>query len=139
MRLAFLGGVILILNIACGGGGTPTQRPAGSAPAAGTARPAGTTAASPAAGGAATCTGSGGTAVTIQNFAFSPATATVAVGSTVTWTNDDSTAHTVTFDAGPNCGQLSSGATTTATFSAAGSYAYHCSIHPSMKGTVVVQ
>jgi plastocyanin len=123
--LAMLGAVLAFA--ACGGGGPATTTgPVGS--------PAGATAAT-----AVACTGSGGQAVSIQNFAFNPASVTVAAGGTVTWTNNDSTAHTVTFDSGPNCQQLSGSETKTATFSVAGSYPYHCSIHPTMKGTVVVQ
>jgi plastocyanin len=78
--------------------------------------------------------------VTIHNFAFSPASVTVAPGTTVTWTNNDSTAHTVTADSGngPKSGQLQQGQTYSFTFSQAGTYAYHCSIHPEMKATVTV-
>ena len=84
----------------------------------------------PAAGGANT--------VTIANFAFSPATLTVPVGTTVTWTNQDGSNHFVKFtDAASD--RLKKGSTYTRTFTAAGSYAYECSIHPSMTGTVVVQ
>ena len=80
----------------------------------------------------------GGTAVTIANFAFGPASANVAVNGFVTWTNNDSTTHTITFDNGPDCGSVAAGSSQTAQFATAGSYAYHCRIHPSMKGTIVV-
>jgi plastocyanin len=86
-----------------------------------------------------TCSGTGGQAISIQNFAFNPASTTVAAGGTATWTNGDSTTHTVTFDSGPECGRVDTGGTVTAAFSQAGTYPYHCSIHNSMKGTVVVQ
>jgi plastocyanin len=78
--------------------------------------------------------------VSIQNFAFSPATLNVIPGTTVTWTNNDSTAHTVTVNSGngPNSGQLQHGQTYSFTFSQAGTFAYHCNIHPQMKATVVV-
>jgi plastocyanin len=78
--------------------------------------------------------------VTIQNFAFSPASITVAPGTTVTWTNMDSTAHTVTADSGtgPNSGQLANGQTYKFTYQQTGTFAYHCSIHPQMHGTVTV-
>ena len=86
-------------------------------------------------------TGSGNTIV-IQNFAFSPATLTVPSGTTVTWTNNDSPTHTITSDAGDpvdfSSGSLAPGASYQFTFTTPGTYAYHCSIHPSMKGTVVV-
>ena len=80
----------------------------------------------------------GPAAITISNFSFTPATLTVAVGSTVTWTNTDATAHAVRFtdQDGP---QIATGASYSRTFSTAGSYTYQCSIHPYMTGTVVVQ
>ncbi len=78
--------------------------------------------------------------VTIQNFAFSPKTVTVAPGTTVMWTNKDSAAHTVTSDSGSTLasGDLSQGKSYAHTFTKAGTYAYHCAIHPYMKATVVV-
>jgi plastocyanin len=77
--------------------------------------------------------------VTIQNFAFAPVSLTVAAGTKVTWTNQDSTAHTVTADNGSFGSQhLATGTTFSETFSKAGTYAYHCSIHTSMKATIVV-
>jgi len=79
-------------------------------------------------------------AVTIQDFAFSPATITVAIGTTVTWTNEDSATHTVTSKTGLfNSGELSNGASFSYTFTAAGDYEYYCSIHPSMVGHVIVK
>lgn len=80
--------------------------------------------------------------VTISNFAFNPASITVKVGTTVTWTNQDQDAHTVSFKSGPESGKTSQplqmGDTYTHTFTTAGTVAYICSIHPFMKGTVVV-
>ena len=79
--------------------------------------------------------------VVIQNFAFSPNSLTVKVGTTVTWINQDSTTHTITSDNGAfqSSGDINSGSNYTFTFSKAGTYPYHCSIHPNMKGTIVVQ
>lgn len=78
--------------------------------------------------------------VTIQDFAFSPATITVAIGTTVTWTNEDSATHTVTSKTGLfNSGELSNGASFSNTFTAAGDYEYYCSIHTSMVGHVIVK
>jgi plastocyanin len=79
-------------------------------------------------------------AVTIQNLAFSPANITVKKGTTVTWTNKDSTAHTVTGDSsgGPKSDQLSPGQSYSFTFSQAGTFNYHCTIHTEMTGTVTV-
>ncbi len=78
--------------------------------------------------------------VTIQNFAFTPATLTVAPGTKVMWTNKDSVNHTVTSDssAWPDSGSLATGQSFTVTFSKPGTYPYHCSIHPYMKASVVV-
>jgi plastocyanin len=82
----------------------------------------------------------GGSTVTIQNFAFSPAEITVPKGTTVTWVNEDSVNHQIADDTGTvfTSESLPKGATYSFTFDMPGSYPYHCSIHPSMKGTVVV-
>jgi plastocyanin len=78
-------------------------------------------------------------AVDIAGFAFSPATVTVAVGDTVTWTNGDAVNHTATADdASFNTGTIAAGSSRSATFSTAGTFAYHCSIHPAMTATIVV-
>jgi plastocyanin len=77
-------------------------------------------------------------AVTIEGFAFSPATVTVSVGDSVTWTNNDGTAHTAT-GSGFDTGNIAGGASGSVTFQSAGSFDYACSIHPQMTGTVVVQ
>ncbi|MFE7530516.1 cupredoxin family copper-binding protein [Kitasatospora sp. NPDC057542] len=79
--------------------------------------------------------------VTIANYAFSPGTLTVSTGTTVTWTNNDTDTHTVTSSgSGPLAsGMLGQGASYSYTFTTPGTYAYICSIHPFMHGTVVVQ
>jgi plastocyanin len=78
--------------------------------------------------------------VTLSNFSFSPATLTVKAGTTITWTNKDSVTHTIISDTGAfSSGNLSNGATFSYTFANRGSFAYHCSIHPTMKGTVIVE
>ena len=74
--------------------------------------------------------------VNIDNFAFSPPVVKIAAGGSVTWTNADTTTHTVTFS--DSSQTLSHGATYTKTFATPGTYAYHCNIHPSMTGTVEV-
>lgn len=79
--------------------------------------------------------------ISIADFAFSPASVTVSVGDTVTWTNNDAgIPHTVSSDSGSELasGQLAGGASYQKTFTSAGSYAYHCDIHPSMTGLVIV-
>jgi plastocyanin len=78
-------------------------------------------------------------AVTIRNFAFSPANTTVKVGMTVVWTNADRVDHTVTANAGRfGSPAISANGTFAFTFITPGAYPYHCSIHPSMRGFVVV-
>ena len=72
-------------------------------------------------------------------YAFNPETITVATGSTVTWTNQDSdTPHTVKFPDGMS-GTLSKGASYSRTFSSPGVYTYQCGVHPYMTGKVIVQ
>ena len=75
----------------------------------------------------------------IANFAFSPNPVTIQVGDSVKWTNSDGAAHTVTADNGSfGSDSLSDGETFSHTFGQAGTFAYHCDIHPSMKGAVQV-
>jgi plastocyanin len=79
-------------------------------------------------------------AVEIKDFAFSPATLEVAVGTTVTWTNKDSVSHTIVSQTNIfQSGTMSEGDTFSYTFKDKGSFDYHCGIHPSMKGTVTVK
>lgn len=89
--------------------------------------------------GSSSTPAAGGTAVTIANFAFSPAEVTIKAGETVTWTNNDGVAHTVT-GADFDSGSLAPGKTFSHTFPTAGSFDYKCTIHPSMSpGKVTVQ
>ena len=65
---------------------------------------------------------------------------TVTVGSTVTWTNNATTAHTATSNTGAfDSGTIAIGASFRFTFQTAGTYQYHCNFHPGMAGSVVVQ
>lgn len=127
-------GAVLVLA-ACSSSGS-TVAPSAAAPSA----EASTAAGSPAAGGAA-CSQSataGQVAVTIKNFAF-PATIQAKVGDTVTFTNGDSAPHTATLDDGScSTGTISPGTSDGLTFTAPGTYAFHCKIHSSMKGTITV-
>jgi plastocyanin len=80
--------------------------------------------------------------VKIDNFSFGPATLTVPVGATVTWTNRDDIPHTVvsTDDSKTFKSKvLDTDEKFSFTFSKAGSYPYFCSIHPKMTGKVIVQ
>ncbi|OBF61528.1 amidase [Mycobacterium sp. 852002-53434_SCH5985345] len=80
-----------------------------------------------------------GNQVNIDGFAFAPATLTVPVGTTVTWTNRDEEPHTVAASDGSfHSPGMGTGATFTHTFSDAGTFDYVCSIHPMMRGSVVV-
>jgi len=77
---------------------------------------------------------------TIRQMAFAPARIEIPVGTTVTWTNDDPLAHTVTAEDGAfNSGLLNSGQTWSYTFTAPGEYPFYCIPHPFMKGVVVVR
>jgi plastocyanin len=78
-------------------------------------------------------------AVSIVDFAFQPASVEIVTGGTVTWTNTGQAPHTVTADDGSfDSGTLSPGATFSQTFATAGTFTYHCNIHPQMTATVIV-
>lgn len=74
------------------------------------------------------------------SWCFSPKPIQITVGSTVTWTNATAPTHTATSDTGAwDTGNIASGATSTAiSFPTAGTFTYHCAIHPSMTGSVIV-
>jgi plastocyanin len=79
-------------------------------------------------------------AVTIKDMAFSPATVEVAIGTTVTWTNEDSLTHTVTSRTGIfDSGSMSKGMIFSHTFNNVGDFEYFCSIHTSMVGHIIVK
>jgi plastocyanin len=85
---------------------------------------------------------SGTTEVKIDNFSFGPATLTVAVGTTVTWTNRDDIPHTVVSTDDPKTFKskvLDTDEKFSYTFAKAGTFPYFCSIHPKMTGKVEVQ
>lgn len=122
--------VLALLLAACGGTGGGLYGNGGGG--------ATTTASTPATTG--TTGGAGGAQVTLQNIQISPTTVTIKVSESVTWTNKDSFAHHLVGDKGEfDSGDMAAGATFSFAFKTAGTYAYHCSIHPEMKGTVVVQ
>ena len=132
--LALLAGALAAS--ACGGGSkekaTPTVAPKATTQAT---SPAGT----PKATQAATTPEAKGVSVEIKNFAFEPKTVTIKVGQIVTWTNQDSAAHTVVGDGGIDSGDLSKGKSYSKTFDTEGTFDYHCSIHPQMTGQVIVE
>ncbi len=77
--------------------------------------------------------------VSINNFTFNPASITIKTGTTVTWTNEDSAPHIVTSDGNFDSSALSKGETFNYTFNTAGTFNYICSLHPSMKGKIIVE
>jgi plastocyanin len=78
--------------------------------------------------------------VLIKDFRFSPAKIAVKKGTKVTWVNKDRAPHTVTANNGAfDSGVLEQGDKFTRTFKKAGKFAYHCEIHPEMKGKVSVK
>ena len=80
-----------------------------------------------------------GNNVSIVNFSFSSADIHVTPGSTVKWTNNDTAPHTVTADDNSfTSPTLNTGDTYSKTFTTAGTFSYHCNIHPMMKADVVV-
>jgi plastocyanin len=92
----------------------------------------------PGAPAAATAT-AGDPGDTISDYKFSPASLTVHVGDTVSWTNAGPSAHTATARNGSfNTGLLQKGQSGSFTFSHAGTYSYYCTVHPFMHGTIVV-
>ncbi|OLB73372.1 MAG: hypothetical protein AUI14_26370 [Actinobacteria bacterium 13_2_20CM_2_71_6] len=122
----------MLVLAGCGGTGKPTG--------------AGTTAGEPSSmpsmsmsAPAATGSATGDGAVSIQGFAFAPATITVKVGTTVIWQNADGEPHTVTArDKSFASATLNTGGTYRFTFTRPGRYEYLCTIHPFMTATVVV-
>jgi plastocyanin len=157
MRRSFLFATFILVALACYGGVafissgglaasaaprvsqeypySPAQNPVPAATAPRIATPAVmvATAASP---GPATA---GGTAIRVADFAFSPPALMIQVGESVTWTNNDSVPHTTTSDTGVwDSGPLQPGASFSQTFASAGSFTYHCMIHPFMTGSIVV-
>ena len=83
-----------------------------------------------------------GTAISMVNSGssgFSPTTLTTTVGSTVVWTNRDSTAHTTTSNSGLWNATVQPNGTFSQAFPTAGTFPYRCTLHAGMTGTVIVQ
>jgi plastocyanin len=125
--IAVLGTALAVA--ACGSG-------AGTAAPGGTTGPAATTAAAPCtepAAGEATVV-----EATVSGNTWGPVSA--GVGDVITWTNGDSVPHAVALDDG-SCamsGNIPGGGARSLVFSTAGSFPFHCSVHPSMKGTITI-
>jgi amicyanin len=77
----------------------------------------------------------------ITGYKFDPGVITVAVGTTITWTNQDDVPHTVTSTDKhfKSSGALDKGDSYSYTFTTAGTYPYYCTVHPFMTGKVIVQ
>jgi plastocyanin len=124
-RSIFMTACVILLVLACSlSGCTSPQSPVATAPA--TPAPLG-----------------GSNEIVIKNFAFSPASLTIKTGTTVTWSNQDGAVHQVASDPVTpvefTSDSLANGASYQFTFTKPGTYTYHCTIHPTMKGTIIVQ
>jgi plastocyanin len=120
----------LVAVAGCSSGNTAAPVASAAAPSAAAPSAASAAASAPAAGAAA---------VAIKDFAFNPQTIQAKVGETITWTNQDSTAHTVTLDdKSVDSGNVAPSATYSHAFTQAGTFPYHCSIHTQMTGTITV-
>ncbi len=116
--------VATLILVACGGGGTTTSPTATSQP---TATPT-------------------STIVKVQivennnKYAFDPATLTITKGTQVVWTNMSDAPHTVTSDSNAfgTTSNLNQNQTFMFTFNTAGTFTYHCNVHPYMKATITV-
>ena len=81
-------------------------------------------------------------AMALGTAAFGQNPLVIPVGTAVTWVNTDSIVHTTTSDDSPptwDSNLLSSGQSFTFTFTSAGTFPYHCNVHPVMKGTIQVE
>lgn len=81
------------------------------------------------------------TEVVIEDFSFNPPSLTVAAGTTVTFSNKDLTSHSATADDGKSfdTGLIGQNESATITFDTPGTYSYHCTPHPTMKATIIVE
>ncbi len=119
--------LLLAVTLALGGGVALAQSP----PPAPSAAPSSSSA--PAATAAATV-------VHVKNFDYAPGTVTIVAGQSVRWVQDDETPHTVTaVDKSFDSGNLDQHATWTHRFDKPGTYAYICTYHPMMRGTIIVK
>ena len=116
--------IIALSFTACSGYNSPSAPSTGPTPA-----PAGST-----------TVNIGGGASTLTTTAFGQNPLTIAVGTTISWLNDDNTTHTSAADGNQwSSGNVQPGGRFNFTFASAGRFTYHCQIHPNMVGTIVVQ
>ena len=127
LRLAVVP-ALLMFAIGCGGYSSPAPSPSPMPSPA------------PALGGASSSVTIPARAEFLGDRAYTPGNLDVTVGTSVTWTNTDSTSHTSTSDGtGWNSGTIAPGGRFSVVLQTAGTFHYHCSIHPGMVGTVVVR
>jgi len=130
--------VFVLLGAGCGTANAPTAAAPAAQPA--NAPAAAQPTAAPAAEQPSSAPSAAAATVEMWKFAFDPATVTVKVGQTVTWDNYDGVDHQVVSDSGLFSSQpLPQNGEYSYTFTKAGTYPYHCQIHPTMTGTVIVQ
>src|SRR5262249_54165173 len=133
LRTALALTATLVLAACSGGGSNPTSAPAATTATSG---PAATTAAGPCKDSTGTTTVS---ASVEQNTWSQPITAKV--GDVITWTNGDAVPHRVALDDG-SCGMSANigtgGGMKSLVFTVAGTYPFHCAVHPGMKGTITI-
>ncbi len=115
--------VAALVFAGCGGGDDTDSTPSGST------------------SGSAAASASGPQAVTIVDYTYKPADLTVPAGTTVEFTNEDSTPHTATSKQSGafETGSIDTGKSAKVTLEEPGTYAYYCAFHPFMKGTVTVE
>jgi plastocyanin len=87
---------------------------------------------------AAKATASGSATVTIAHFKYSPTPLHVAKGTTVVFSNASKVKHTATRKGSFDTGKIKPGTSVSVRFTAPGTYAYHCRIHPEMHGKIIV-
>ena len=137
-RLATGAGVLVLAGViaGCSDGGSPTVDATASSTTTAAAGSGG-------AGGATTTTAAGASVNTnkidAKDFTFTPAAVTVAAGTLVQWKNGDDAPHAIADDGGAfNAAPVNPGGTFSQRYPTAGTFPYHCTIHPSMTGTVTV-
>ncbi|HEX6456505.1 MAG TPA: plastocyanin/azurin family copper-binding protein [Solirubrobacterales bacterium] len=87
----------------------------------------------------ATATASGAKSVDINHFAFHPPTLRIKRGGRVAFTNSSNITHTATRAGSFDTGHIRPGTTKVIRFNQKGTFAYHCKIHPFMRGKIVVE
>ncbi|MFH1094848.1 MAG: cupredoxin family copper-binding protein [Candidatus Micrarchaeota archaeon] len=128
--------VSLVLFFGCLGSG---GQPAALAPTAPNATSPSSSGSAPGKTSPSPAQAAGTATVQISGFSFQPAELTVVQGTVIIWTNQDSVSHTATADDGTfDSGTLGQGQSWSHAFDTPGTYSYHCAIHPSMTGKIIV-